>query len=138
MNEFAILNINGVECFGKYGTVYLKLETVARGMGFTQENNGVEYVKQERVNGYLEELGFFPQVGKTDTFSSKLSNKFDKYPKNFLTAHRIASRNYNRLKQEYDNAVFERRRDESLELRYGDYMFLYPKTIQDIKDEAVQ
>lgn len=70
--------------------------------------------------------------------SSKLSNKFDKYPKNFLTAHRIASRNYNRLKQEYDNAAFERRRDESLEWRYGDYMFLYPKTIQDIKDEAVQ
>ena len=45
MNEFAILNINGVECFGKDGTVYLKLETVARGLGFTQENNGVEYVK---------------------------------------------------------------------------------------------
>lgn len=64
MNEFAILNINGVECFEKDGTAYLKLETVARGLGFIQEKNGVEYVKWERVNGYLEELGFSPQVGK--------------------------------------------------------------------------
>lgn len=64
MNELAILNINGVECFEKDGTAYLKLETVARGLGFTQEKNGVEYVKWERVNGYLEELGFSPLVGK--------------------------------------------------------------------------
>lgn len=64
MNELAILNINGVECFEKDGIAYLKLETVARGLGFTQEKNGVEYVKWERVNGYLEELGFSPQVGK--------------------------------------------------------------------------
>lgn len=59
-----ILNVSGVDCYEENGVAYLKLETVARGLGFTQGKNGVEYVKWERVNGYLEELGFSPLVGK--------------------------------------------------------------------------
>lgn len=66
MDELQILNVSGVECYEKDGTAYLKLDTVARGLGFTQEKNGVEYVKWERVNAYLKELGFSPQVGKED------------------------------------------------------------------------
>ena len=31
-----IINFDGVECFEKDGVVYLKLETVARGLGFTE------------------------------------------------------------------------------------------------------
>lgn len=62
MNE--IMNIQGIPCYEKDGVAYLNLETVARGLGFTQEKNGVEYVKWERVKGYLEELKFSPQVGK--------------------------------------------------------------------------
>ena len=38
--------------------------TVARGLGFTQEKNGVEYVRWETVNNYLRELKFSQQVGK--------------------------------------------------------------------------
>ena len=34
MNE--IMNIQGVECYEKDGVAYLKLEAVARGLGFTQ------------------------------------------------------------------------------------------------------
>ena len=62
MNE--IMNIGGVDCYEKDGTAYLRLETVARGLGFTQTKNDVEYVKWERVSGYLAELGFSPEVGK--------------------------------------------------------------------------
>ena len=62
MND--IINIGGVDCYEKDGTAYLKLETVARGLGFTQQKNGTEYVKWERVSGYLDELGFSQQVGK--------------------------------------------------------------------------
>lgn len=64
MSEFSIMTIGGVECYEKDGTAYLKLETVARGLGFTQEKNGIEYVKWERVNDYLRDLGFSPEVGK--------------------------------------------------------------------------
>ena len=51
MNE--IMNIGGVDCYEKDGTAYLKLEAVARGLGFTQtqEKNGTEY------NGVITEIG---------------------------------------------------------------------------------
>lgn len=64
MNE--IMNIGGVDCYEKDGTAYLKLESVARGLGFTQVKNNVDYVRWETVNGYLEELGFPNKLGKED------------------------------------------------------------------------
>ena len=66
-NEITATNICGVDCYEKDGTAYLKLETVARGLGFVQMKNDVEYVKWERVSSYLEELGFSPEAGK-ETF----------------------------------------------------------------------
>lgn len=66
MTELQIINIDGVECYEKDGTAYLKLETVARGLGFTQEKNGVEYVRWDRVEGYLTEIGFPHKWGKDD------------------------------------------------------------------------
>lgn len=60
MNE--IMNISGIECYEKDGTAYLKLEAVARGLGFTttQTINGTEYVnvRWNRVDEYLKELNF--------------------------------------------------------------------------------
>ena len=68
MNE--ILNIDGIECYEENGTAYLKLETVARGLGFTQtqNKNGIEYisVRWERVEQYMEEIGFPHKWGKND------------------------------------------------------------------------
>lgn len=68
---------------------------------------------------------------------SKISPKFDKYPKHFLTTHRIACRNYNRLKEEYKEEDFKKRINKAYEYVYKDYKFIYPSCIQDIKDEAV-
>ena len=68
MNE--IINIQGIECYEKDGTAYLKLDTVARGLGFiqTQNKNGSEYtsVRWERVEQYLGEMGFPHKWGKDD------------------------------------------------------------------------
>lgn len=69
---------------------------------------------------------------------SKISPKFDKYPRHFLTTHAIACRNYNRLKQQFQEDSFQAKVDLTLEDKIGDYIFIYPKTTQDIKDEAVQ
>ena len=64
MNE--IINIKGIEGYEKDGTVYLKLETVARGLGFTRiAASGNEVIRWERVNGYLEEFGV-PSCGHGD------------------------------------------------------------------------
>ena len=66
MSNLSIMTIGGVECYEENGIAYLKLETVARGLGFTQEKNGAEYVKWERVAYYLNKIGFSPKVGKDD------------------------------------------------------------------------
>lgn len=39
---------------------------MARGLGFTQEKNGVEYVRWDRIEGYLSEMGFPHKWGKND------------------------------------------------------------------------
>lgn len=57
-NENSIMSISGVECYEKNGTAYLKLEAVARGLGFTRTAaSGNEVVRWETVRKYLEELG---------------------------------------------------------------------------------
>ena len=57
MNE--IMNIGGVDCYEKDGTAYLKLEAVARGLGFTTvAKSGNAVVRWKRVEEYLEEIGF--------------------------------------------------------------------------------
>lgn len=63
-NIMTIDNVRGY--VAKDGVAWLNAEDVARGWGFTQTKNGVEYVKWERVNGYLKEFRFSPQVGKGD------------------------------------------------------------------------
>lgn len=72
------------------------------------------------------------------TMMARISPKYEKYPKNFLTTHKIACRNYNRLKETFEELDFQRRIDKSLEHTYEDYKFIYPKSTQNIKDEAVQ
>lgn len=57
-NPVKIINIDGIDCYELNGVVYLRLEAVARGLGFTQEKNEREYVRWDRVKGYLEEFSF--------------------------------------------------------------------------------
>ena len=72
---------------------------------------------------------------------SALSPRYEKYPRNFLTTHKIAARNYNRLKQEFPEELFVGIRDahkERLQCSIGEYTFMYPRSTQEIKDEAVE
>lgn len=65
-NDLQIISISGIDCYERDGTAYLKLDTVARGLGFTQEKGGVEYVRWETVDRYLREIGFPSKLGKED------------------------------------------------------------------------
>ena len=66
--NFEIVNLYGVSCYEQDGTAYLRLEDVARGLGFVQKQNknGVEYtsIRWETINRYLEEIGFPNKLGK--------------------------------------------------------------------------
>ena len=69
---------------------------------------------------------------------SQMSDKYDKYPRHFLTSHQITSRTYQRWKQEFNEELFAKRVNTKMEVTIGHYKFIYPKTTKDIKDEAVQ
>lgn len=63
-----IENICGVECYEENGTAYLKLESVARGLGFTTvATSGNEVIRWSRVEKYLDEICFPHKWGK-DSF----------------------------------------------------------------------
>lgn len=68
MNELQV--IKGISCYEENGTVFLKLEDVAWGLGFTkaETKNGKEYasVRWDRVQKYLEEMGFDRLWSKDD------------------------------------------------------------------------
>lgn len=57
-NDLSPVLISGVSCYEQDGTAYLRLEDVARGLGFTQTaKSGNEVIRWERVTKYLAELG---------------------------------------------------------------------------------
>lgn len=59
-----IMTISGINCYEKDGTAYLNLEAVARGLGFTDTKNGVEYVRWNTVRSYLSAICFSQEVAK--------------------------------------------------------------------------
>ena len=67
MSKLEVLNVSGIDCYEKDGTVYLKLEDVARGLGFTTvAKSGNECVRWARVEEYLKEFSFPNKLGKDD------------------------------------------------------------------------
>lgn len=64
MEENKIIVIKNVKGYlDDKGVAQLNLENVARGLGFIQMKNGIEYVRWERVNSYLKEFSF-PTCGE--------------------------------------------------------------------------
>ena len=78
------------------------------------------------------------EIGDYAHMMRQISDKFEKYPRYFLSTHKIACRNYNRLKHQFDERNFQKQRKPEYEMSFKDYVFIYPKTTQEIKDEAVQ
>lgn len=96
----------------------------------------IDYLKTfeaiENIDSMLREIEDYARMMK------QISPKFDKYPRHFLTTHKIASRNYNRLKHQFDEEKFKNRINLDMERTFDKFCFVYPKCVQDIKDESVQ
>ena len=57
MKDLMIIeNVRGYQ--DKEGVAQLNLEDVARGLGFVETKNGVEYVRWRTIEGYLKEFNF--------------------------------------------------------------------------------
>ena len=109
--------------------------------------NEYNYTAKALLN-YIDYLVTFEAIDRVYTIlnelydycnmMNKISGKFDKYPRHFLTTHKIACRNYNRLKEQFDEEEFKKHINTDMEKTFGEYTFIYPKTTQEIKDEAVE
>lgn len=84
------------------------------------------------VSYTIHELYDYAKMMKT------ISTKYNKYPRNFLTTHQIACRNYDRLKMEFSEKLFKQRINRKYECTFGKFKFFYPDSTQEIKDEACQ
>jgi hypothetical protein len=97
------------------------------------------YIDNLKTYEAIDDMGYLiNEIYDYASMMHRISHKFDKYPKHFLTTHKIASRNYNRLKEQFVEEDFKKRIDDGMEKVFGDYCFIYPRCTQDIKDEAVQ
>ena len=64
MKNIGLQVVQGVEGYEKDGVVYLRLESVAYGLGFTRTaNSGHEVVRWDRVCRYLCDFGIVPTSG---------------------------------------------------------------------------
>jgi phage antirepressor YoqD-like protein len=64
MNLITVSGVNGY--VDENGTAWMNVDAVARGLGFTQTKDGVEYVRWGTINAYLYDVGFSQDVGKDD------------------------------------------------------------------------
>lgn len=81
------MTINGIECYEQNGTAYLKLETVARGLGFTDNSKGSEYVRWNTVRNYLAEIGFSQEVAKDSFIPENIFYRLAMKAKNDAAEH---------------------------------------------------
>lgn len=96
------------------------------------------YVDSLKTYEALEDMKFIMrEIRDYARMMSSISNKYDKYPRNLLTTHKIACRNYNRLRKEFQEDLFKNRIKKEYEFIYKDYCFIYPRSTADIKAEAV-
>lgn len=95
------------------------------------------YIDQLKTFEALEDIRFvIKELYDYANMMKTISPKFDKYPRYFLTTHKIACRNYDRMKKEFSEELFKERINKQYECSFGDYIFIYPESTQDIKDEA--
>lgn len=108
--------------------------------GYTTKSllNYIDYLVTYEALNASNPSKILGEIADNCNMLSQMSNKYDKYPRHFLTSHQITSRTYSRWRQEFPEEAFAKRVKTSMETTIGDYKFIYPKTTKDIKDEAVQ
>lgn len=123
-----------------WGYRYINVSTIDKLLnefGYTTKPLFV-YLDYCKTYEAIEDMNFLlTEIYDYASMMSAISPKFDKYPRHLLTTHKIATRNYNRLKEEFDEKEFQKRIDKNMEKSFGRYCFIYPESTQSIKDEAV-
>lgn len=104
-SPFDVISVSGIRGYEKDGTVYLNLEDVARGLGFTQmAASGNEVIRWERVQKYLSEL-IIPTSGDGITPSLEQDNLPEFIPESVF--YRLAMKAKNEAAERFQALIAE-------------------------------
>lgn len=151
-NEFTVAFKMEFESITKGMLKEIMIELTPHDGGYYYGSNGGRLLEQCNYNlksllkyiDYLitfENVGCYRianEIGDYANMMRQISDKYEKYPRYFLSTHRIAARNYERLKKQFSEINFAKRITPEYEITHKEYKFFYPRNTQEIKDEAVQ
>lgn len=133
--ELEYLSLDDTDIFNAIDSMYIN--TLIKKNGYSAKALFLYLDHLKTFEALIIDYHILREIEDYANMMSKISPKYDKYPRNFLTTHAIACRNYNRLKQQFDEEAFQKRINHKYECNFGKYIFIYPKKIDDIKSEAV-
>lgn len=101
-----------------------------------------DYLKMARKIKQLKHMARLREAGDTTTQINQIGfvdyRKIEKYPRGLTIRHRIVTRNYSIMQQEYDESKFSQMIDH--DYMWGDdlYCVVTPKKCDDIKNEGTE
>lgn len=121
-NKYGYIDANNV--------VMLNAEFVARGLGFAESKNGVEYVRWCTIKGYLRSFGFSQEVGKGDFIPENMFFLSDEH----LTSKLIAKEYGHSAHWLHQtliklNFIYKRGRHYYLKAKYADKNYRVSETV---------
>lgn len=98
-----LLIIDGLECYEENGTAYLKLETVARGLGFTREKDGRSYIMWDRIREHLVEFRYFRTCAEIEQVNDNIDWAKGFIPENVF--YRLAMKAKNEVAEAFQAKI---------------------------------
>lgn len=96
-NKNNLVCISGVRGYEQDGVAHLHIEDAARGLGFVETHGDAVFVRWQRVDGYLSDFGYSPQV-------ENASNPHDYYiPENIF--YRLCMKAKNEVAEKFQAKV---------------------------------
>jgi hypothetical protein len=97
------------------------------------------YLDRLITNEYISPDGIVTAVFDYANMACQISpTRWVRQPKWFLSTKNITIKNFEQFKETYNESLFAARVDTRFEMQIEDYVFLYPRTTGDVKDEAGQ
>ena len=96
-----------------------------------------------QINNYIRREGLTFQNTVTNlrdynSMASKMSTKYQKYPKYLLSTHAIVNKNYQAFKEYYDEMEFKKKVNTKLAHKGVSYSIVVPESGKDVQNEGAE
>lgn len=95
----------------------------------------LNYVDSVKINRRFKRE-IFRDIYDYADMMTQLYDNYDRYPENFVEAHKKTCEEYNRISVKYNEVEYTERNVLEYECEIDSFRFIYPRTTDDIKQEA--